>query len=114
MKALWNQKGLRRFGALLLAALLALCQMGGLTALAEMPPSPLAFTLYWGDQAAQAEPVTVPGYETTVKGHSVINKHTPGPKTGDDSRTGLYVALAGGSLVAAGALFIGLRRRKKG
>ena len=65
MKALWNQKGLRRFGALLLAALLALCQMGGLTALAEMPPSPLVFTLYWGDQAAQAEPVTVPGYETS-------------------------------------------------
>ncbi|MBQ9301135.1 MAG: MucBP domain-containing protein, partial [Clostridia bacterium] len=65
MKALLSREGLRRMAALLLSALLVLGSLGALPgALAEMTPSPLAFTLYWDDQQIQSAPLAAP-YENS-------------------------------------------------
>ena len=64
MKALFCETPLRRIGALLLAALLAVCQLGAVpAALAEQPLPALTFTLIWGDQQRVSLPVTAAGYE---------------------------------------------------
>ena len=66
MKALFCETPLRRIGALLLAALLAVCQLGAVpAALAEQPLPALTFTLTWGDQQRASLPVTAAGYENS-------------------------------------------------
>ena len=106
MKALWNRKGLRRIGALLLSALLILGQLAALpAALAEMPAPPLVFTLRWADQMTQSTALSAPGEENSYWLYLPMEASLADPVLAVSDSYGQYARIAletGAELTAEG------------
>ena len=69
MKVTMKGNLIRRLGALVLSALLALSPLGGLiSAQAEMAPLPVSIALFWNDHtsSSMATPLPAPGYENSL------------------------------------------------
>ena len=69
MKVTMKGNLIRRLGALVLSALLALSPLGGLiSAQAEMAPLPVSIALFWNDHtsSSMATPIPAPGYENSL------------------------------------------------